>query len=168
MSRRPSASVRRFASARAWRVRVEQPAYDPRTPPCLVWKRAPQPVPSLGRQDQLDRSWAGWVYAVVADSGVWKWRLISVQLSDRRQRDAAGGGVTLFGDFGGDLCVLDTEIGRKLGPQDWRRDRRRPYYVFGWTRPKNRRWRPVLRITIPTEVTTGKIVVLGLASGSAQ
>ena len=35
-----------------------------------------QPVSSvLGRQDDGRGSWGGWVYAVDADTGVWKWRL---------------------------------------------------------------------------------------------
>ena len=35
------------------------------------------PFDILGRQDDGRGAWGGWVYAVDADTGVWKWRLKS-------------------------------------------------------------------------------------------
>ena len=51
---------------------------------------AHNPLHLFGRQDQIDHGWAGWLYAVDADSGVGKWRLKS-KLPDRRRRDADRG-----------------------------------------------------------------------------
>jgi alcohol dehydrogenase (cytochrome c) len=80
------------------------PAYDPRTnliligdvdwcttvrlqtnqellasPPGQVWmgERAFNPFNALGKQARADGYWSGWLHAVEADTGVWKWRLKS-------------------------------------------------------------------------------------------
>jgi alcohol dehydrogenase (cytochrome c) len=64
-----------------------------------------------------DRDWAGWVYAVDADTGVWKWRLKSNYPILSGMTPTAGG-VVFFGDIGGNFYALDAADGRKLWGQD--------------------------------------------------
>jgi len=65
----------------------------------------------------MDRTWAGWVYAVDADTGVWKWRLKSNYPIIGGMTPTAGG-VVFFGDVGGNFYALDSATGQKLGGQD--------------------------------------------------
>src|SRR5262249_25627074 len=62
-------------------------------------------------------AWAGWVYAVDADTGVWKWRLKSNYPILGGMTPTAGG-VVFFGDIGGNFYALDTATGEKLWGQD--------------------------------------------------
>ena len=62
-------------------------------------------------------SWAGWVYAVDADTGVWKWRLKSNYPIIAAVTPTAGG-VVFFGDIGGNFYALDSATGQKLWGQD--------------------------------------------------
>jgi hypothetical protein len=34
------------------------------------------PLQLFSRQDEIGGFWGGWVYAVDADAGVWKWRFV--------------------------------------------------------------------------------------------
>jgi alcohol dehydrogenase (cytochrome c) len=165
------------------------PAYDPRTNLILVgeiewcttvslqtdeqlrnarlgqaWfgNAAHNPFHLFGRQDQIGRSWGGWVYAVDADSGVWKWRLKSNYPIEGGVTPTAGG-VVMFGDLSGNFYVLDAENGRKL----WGRKIGGAIGGGLITYSAGGRQRIAVatglaNITMPTEVTTGKIVVLGL------
>ena len=72
------------------------------------------PFSSFGR---FDREWAGWVYAVDADTGVWKWRLKSNYPITGGLTPTAGG-VAFVGDMGGNFYVLDSATGQKLWGQD--------------------------------------------------
>jgi alcohol dehydrogenase (cytochrome c) len=62
-------------------------------------------------------TWAGWVYAVDADTGVWKWRLKSNYPIVGGMTPTAGG-VVFFGDIGGNFYALDAASGQKLWGQD--------------------------------------------------
>jgi alcohol dehydrogenase (cytochrome c) len=63
------------------------------------------------------KTWAGWVYAVDADTGVWKWRLKSNYPIVGGLTPTAGG-VVFFGDIGGNFYALDAASGQKLWGQD--------------------------------------------------
>jgi alcohol dehydrogenase (cytochrome c) len=65
---------------------------------------------------RFDRAWAGWVYAVDADTGVWKWRLKSNYPVVAGVTPTAGG-VVFFGDMGGNFHALDSATGQKLWGQ---------------------------------------------------
>jgi alcohol dehydrogenase (cytochrome c) len=69
------------------------------------------PFHLFGRQDQ--NFWGGWVYAIDADNGVWKWRL-------RSNYPIVGGvtptvgGLVFVADVGGNFYALDALSGEKL------------------------------------------------------
>ena len=73
-----------------------------------------QPVSHLGRQDDGRGGWAGWVYAIDADTGVWKWRLKSNYPIVGAMTPTAGG-LLFFGDVGGNFYALDAATGRSYG-----------------------------------------------------
>jgi alcohol dehydrogenase (cytochrome c) len=66
---------------------------------------------------EFDRAWAGWVYAVDADSGVWKWRL-KLNYPIIGGLTPTVGGVAFVGDVGGNFYALDAATGQKLWGQD--------------------------------------------------
>ena len=68
------------------------------------------PINVFGR---FDKAWAGWVYAVDADTGVWAWRLKSNYPIVGGMTPTAGG-VVFFGDVGGNLYALNAATGEKL------------------------------------------------------
>jgi len=120
------------------------------------------PFQILGIQDDGRGAWSGWVYAVDADSGVWKWRLKSNYPILSGMTPTAGG-LAFFGDVCGDLYALDAATGEKLWGEDiggaigggviaYRAGGGEKIAVAtGYTNPL---W--------PTELATGQVVVLGL------
>jgi alcohol dehydrogenase (cytochrome c) len=60
--------------------------------------------------------WAGWTYAVDADTGVWRWRAKTTYPIQSGMTPTVGG-IVFFGDMGGNFYVLDTADGRKLWGQ---------------------------------------------------
>ena len=66
---------------------------------------------------EATKTWAGWVYAIDADTGVWKWRLKSNYPILGGMTPTAGG-VVFFGDVGGNFYALDAATGEKLWGQD--------------------------------------------------
>ena len=119
------------------------PAYDPRTNLILVgdvdwcvtvrvqtkeellkvasgqpWfgNRMLNPFDVAGKFSAPDKDWAGWIHAVDADTGVWKWRLRS-DYPIVAAVTPTGGGVVFFGDVGGDLYAINSETGEKLWGQ---------------------------------------------------
>jgi PQQ-dependent dehydrogenase (methanol/ethanol family) len=66
-----------------------------------------------GKFSRADNNWAGWVYAVDADSGVWKWRAKTNYPVIGGVTPTAGG-VVFFGDVGGNFYALDAATGQKL------------------------------------------------------
>jgi alcohol dehydrogenase (cytochrome c) len=103
-------------------------------------------------------TWAGWVYAVDADTGVWKWRLKSNYPIVGGMTPTAGG-VVFFGDIGGNFYALDAASGQKLwGVISYAVNGAQKVAVAaGFTHPA---W--------PTKIVKAKIVVLGLDSTSAS
>jgi alcohol dehydrogenase (cytochrome c) len=63
------------------------------------------------------RGWAGWVHAVDADTGVWKWRVKSNYPFISGLTPTAGG-VAFVADVGGNFYALDAATGQKLFGQD--------------------------------------------------
>src|SRR5579864_3157622 len=107
-------------------------------------------------------NWAGWVYGVDADTGVWKWRLKSNYPILSGMTPTAGG-VVFFGDMGGNFYAVDAANGQRLWSQKIGgaigggvitytvNGTQKVAVATGFT-----------SILWPTEVVTGKIVILGL------
>jgi len=74
------------------------------------------PLFAFGR---FDKEWAGWIHAVDADTGVWKWRLKSNYPIVAGMTPTAGG-VVFFADVGGNFYALDSANGQKLWGQNLR------------------------------------------------
>lgn len=127
------------------------------------------PANALGRQDRADGHWAGWVYAVDADTGVWKWRLKSNYPVVSGMTPTAGG-VAFFGDVGGNFYALDAATGEKLWGE--KLDGAVGGGVITYTaQDGTQKVAAAIGFTSilwPTEITTGKIVVLGLDSAAAN
>jgi alcohol dehydrogenase (cytochrome c) len=73
------------------------------------------PYDALGMQDPYGE-WAGWVYAIDADTGVWKWRLKSNYPVMSGMTPTAGG-LVFFGDMGGNFYAVDSTNGKPLWHQ---------------------------------------------------
>jgi alcohol dehydrogenase (cytochrome c) len=125
------------------------------------------PYDTYGVPDPFGK-WAGWVYAADADTGAWKWRLKSNYPIQSGMTPTAGG-IVLFGDMGGNFYALDTLSGQRLWGQKiggaigggvityTANGAQRVAVATGFT-----------SILWPTEVVTGKIVILGLNDASAS
>jgi alcohol dehydrogenase (cytochrome c) len=70
------------------------------------------PYNTWGKTDPVF-DWAGWVYAVDAETGAWHWRVKSNYPVQSGVTPTAGG-VVLFGDMGGNFYALDANTGDKL------------------------------------------------------
>jgi alcohol dehydrogenase (cytochrome c) len=68
-----------------------------------------------GAQDTFHK-WAGWVYAVDADTGAWRWR-VRTNYPIQSGMTPTAGGVVFFGNTGGYFYVLDAATGQKLWGQ---------------------------------------------------
>jgi len=74
------------------------------------------PVNALGKQARADGYWSGWLHAVDADTGVWKWRLRTNYPIVGAITPTAGG-LVFFGDVGGNFYALNAANGQKLWGQ---------------------------------------------------
>ena len=74
------------------------------------------PFNVFGKFSRADGFWAGWLHAVDADTGVWKWRLKSNYPIMSGVTPTAGG-LVFFGDMGGNFYALDAATGQKLWGQ---------------------------------------------------
>jgi alcohol dehydrogenase (cytochrome c) len=63
------------------------------------------------------RTWAGWLHAVDADTGVWKWR-VKTNYPIVGAVTPTAGGIVFFGDLSGNFYALDAATGQKLWGQD--------------------------------------------------
>jgi alcohol dehydrogenase (cytochrome c) len=121
----------------------------------------------FGKEGPTAGHWAGWVYAVDADTGAWKWRLKSNYPIVSGMTPTAGG-VVFFGDLGGNFYALDAGNGQKLWGQELGGaigggvitytvgGAQKIAVAAGFTHPG---W--------PTKIVSAKIVVLGLDSTAA-
>jgi alcohol dehydrogenase (cytochrome c) len=74
------------------------------------------PFNEFGKFTRADGVWAGWLHAVDADTGVWKWRLKSNYPILSGVTPTAGG-LVFFGDTGGNFYALEAATGQKLWGQ---------------------------------------------------
>ncbi len=114
-----------------------------------------------GKQDPVF-DWAGWVYAVDADSGQWRWRA-KTNYPVQSGMTPTAGGVVFFGDMGGNFYALDTGDGHELWGQKIggaagggvitykAGGAQRVAVATGLT-----------EVLWPTEITTAKVSILGL------
>jgi alcohol dehydrogenase (cytochrome c) len=119
------------------------------------------PYDTWGKADPFGQ-WAGWVYGVDADSGVWKWR-VRTNYPVQSGVTPTAGGVVFFGDMGGNLYALDAANGGKL----WGRKVGGAVgggvitYAVGGAQ-KVAVATGLTEVLWPTEITTAKVSVLGL------
>jgi alcohol dehydrogenase (cytochrome c) len=190
----PDVAVR-FCPGAAGGAEWNSPAYDPKTNLVLIGEVdwcdtvTPKDVSQLRRVERgqpwagtatwnpfwmfgkfgpTAGSWAGWVYAVDADSGDWKWRLKSNYPIVAAMTPTAGG-VVFFGDIGGNFYALDAATGQKLWAQDLggaigggivtytANGAKKIVVATGFT-----------HIAWPTKIVTAKVVVLGLDGSAAS
>lgn len=125
------------------------------------------PYHTYGTPDAFGR-WAGWVYAVDADTGAWTWRLKS-NYPVLSGMTLTAGGVSFFGDMGGNFYVVDTASGERL----WGRKIGGAIGGGVITYAANGAQKVAVAtgftsILWPSEVTTGKIVILGLENSATR
>jgi len=119
------------------------------------------PFDVWGREDPY-HNWAGWVYAVDADTGVWRWR-VKTNYPVQSGMTPTAGGVVYFGDAGGYLYALDAASGEKLWGQ--KIGGAIGGGVITYTAQGTQKIAVATGLTSilwPTEVTTAKISILGL------
>ena len=119
------------------------------------------PFHTWGKADPTFQ-WAGWTYAVDADTGTWKWRA-KTNYPIQSGMTPTAGGIVFFGDMGGNFYVLDKEDGRKLWSQNLRGAIGGgviTYSVNGTQ--KIAVAKGLTEILWPTEITTAKVSILGL------
>jgi alcohol dehydrogenase (cytochrome c) len=106
--------------------------------------------------------WAGWTYAVDADTGVWRWRA-KTNYPIQSGVTPTAGGIVFFGDMGGNFYVLDTADGRKLWGQKIGGAIGGGVitYAVNGTQ-KIAVAKGLTEVLWPTEITTAKVSVLGL------
>ena len=95
------------------------------------------PINLFGRFSRADGHWAGWVHAVDADTGVWKWR-VKTNYPILSGMTPTAGGLVFFGDMGGNFYALDRDRPEAVGPEDRRRDRRRRHHLHRGRGPEGR------------------------------
>lgn len=122
------------------------------------------PLDVWGRQDPFTQ-WAGWVYAVDADTGRWRWRA-RTNYPVLSGMTPTGGGVVFFGDMGGHLYALDLRDGRRL----WGRQMGGAIGggVITYDAGAGQRVAVATGLTEvlwPTRITTAKVSVLGMPAG---
>jgi len=88
------------------------------TAPGQPWfgEKSLNPFNLFGKQARADGHWGGWLHAVDADTGVWKWRL-KTNYPIMAAVTPTAGGLVFFGDVGGDFYALDAATGEKLWGQ---------------------------------------------------
>ncbi len=81
-----------------------------------IAEKSLNPFNLMGKFTRADGVWGGWLHAVDADSGVWKWRLKSNYPIFGAVTPTAGG-LVFFGDVSGNFYALDAATGQKLWGQ---------------------------------------------------
>jgi alcohol dehydrogenase (cytochrome c) len=74
------------------------------------------PFNEFGKFARADGHWAGWLHAVDAETGIWKWRLKTNYPIVSGVTPTAGG-LVFFGDLGGNFYAVDAANGQKLWGQ---------------------------------------------------
>jgi len=138
------AEIQKVALGKPWSAMATHNPYDP-----------------YGKPDPFGQ-WAGWVYAVDADTGTWKWRLKSNYPILSGMTPTAGG-LVFFGDMGGNFYALNAATGQRLWGQ--KIGGAIGGGVITYTANAVQKVAVAVGFTSilwPTEVTTGKIIVLGI------
>jgi alcohol dehydrogenase (cytochrome c) len=106
--------------------------------------------------------WAGWVYAVDADSGDWRWR-VKTNYPIQSGMTPTVGGVVFFGDMGGNFYAVDAADGHKLWGE------KIGGAIGGGVITYNAGGGQKVAVATgltevlwPTEITTAKVTILGL------
>ena len=76
-------------------------------------ERTLNPANAFGAFSSADGTWGGWLHAVDADTGEWKWRLKTNYPIIGAVTPTAGG-LVFFGDAGGNFYAVDASSGEKL------------------------------------------------------
>ncbi|MDE2362264.1 MAG: PQQ-binding-like beta-propeller repeat protein [Hyphomicrobiales bacterium] len=114
-----------------------------------------------GRADPVF-DWAGWIYAVDADTGRWRWRA-KTNYPVQSGVTATGGGLVFFGDMGGNLYALDSATGAKLWGQKVGGAVGGGVITFATAQGQRVAAATGLtEVLWPTEITTGKVTIFGL------
>jgi alcohol dehydrogenase (cytochrome c) len=106
--------------------------------------------------------WAGWVYAVDADTGEWRWRAKS-NYPVQSGVTPTKGEVVFFGDMGGNFYALDARDGSKLWGAAL--DGAVGGGVIAYDAGHGERVAAATGLTEvlwPTRITTAKVVILGI------
>jgi alcohol dehydrogenase (cytochrome c) len=118
---------------------------------------------------KFDRTgWAGWVHAVDADTGVWKWRL-KANYPFIGGLTPTAGGVVFVADVGGTFYALDAATGQKLFGQDLGGGIGGG--VITYTAGGSQKVAVAVGLSMiawPVKPTSAKVVVLGLSSGAPK
>ena len=136
--------------------------------PGKMWtgERTLNPADVFGAFARSDGHWAGWLHAVDADSGEWKWR-IKTNFPIAGAVTPTAGGVVFFGDVGGHFYAVDASSGEKLFGQNLNgaiagglitytvNGAQKVAVTMGLTSPA---W--------PVKAATAKIAILGLEGGA--
>lgn len=128
---------------------------------------SPNPFDVWGKQDPFG-DWAGWVYAIDADSGQWRWRA-KTNYPVQSGMTPTAGGVVFFGDMGGNFYALDANDGHKLWGQ--KIGGAVGGGVITYSAGQGERVAVATGLTEvlwPTEITTAKVSVLGLDKDHAE
>ena len=120
------------------------------------------PINMFGRFSKADGNWAGWVHAVDADTGVWKWR-VKTNYPITSGMTPTAGGLVFFGDMGGNFYALDSSNGQKL----WGKKISGGIGGGVITYTTNGAQRVAVAASMtsaawPTEQTTAKVIILGV------
>jgi alcohol dehydrogenase (cytochrome c) len=124
----------------------------------------------FGKNTKTDGTWAGWVYATDADTGVWKWRVKS-NFPIIAAITPTAGGVVFFADVGGNFYALDSSNGEKLFAQVLGGGGGIGGGIITYTANGKQNIAVAAGFSMvawPTKPVTAKVVVLGLDSGSAD
>ena len=147
-------------------VTLQAPEKIVKSPAGTPWsgEASVNPFDTWGKQDSFGH-WAGWVYAVDAETGAWKWRA-KTNYPIQSGMTPTGGGIVFFGDMGGNFYAVDASSGKKLWGQKIGGAIGGgviTYTVNG--RQKIAVATGLTEVLWPTEITTAKVSILGLDTG---
>src|SRR5271170_2578664 len=131
-------------------------------------ERSLNPANAFGKFSRADGHWKGWLHAVDADTGQWKWRLES-NYPIVGAVTPTGGGLVFFGDVGGNFYGLDASSGQKLWGQ------KIGGAIAGGVITYTANGAQKIAVTTglispawPVQIATAKILILGLEGASTN
>ena len=129
-------------------------------------ERSLNPFNEFGKFARADGHWAGWVHAVDADTGVWKWR-VKTNYPIVSGVTPTAGGLVFFGDAGGNFYAIDSANGQKLWGQ------KIGGMIGGGVITYNVNGVQKVAVTTgmispawPVQITTAKVAILGVEGAS--